>query len=348
MDALGALGFKAPAFATIAGDASGRRYARALEGGRTAVVMLSPLAPRAYCTPEMTVTERREQGYDTSVRRNLYRVDAFTCVADYLHGGGLRVPTIAHADADAHFAILEDLGSMDLRFCFDRGYDELTIYRQCLDMLSTLGRMGAPSAPLVSRGLAWPVLDYDLHALTTEASLFLAHFAPHVAGVTASPAMWSEWNEWCEVLFGRLTGGGIVLRDFHSPNIMLCVGPGGYELGAIDFQDMLVGPRLYDLVSLLEDARRELDPRVKRIVLRAAEELYPDVDDFHAEYATISVQRSLKIIGEFMRYAAMGDGRYMPNVPRVKATLERGLAHPALKGFRDWLLGAGLLTPVGL
>jgi aminoglycoside/choline kinase family phosphotransferase len=146
---------------------------------------------------------------------------------------------------------------------------------------------------------------------------------------------------WAEVLapvVSRQTPGVTVLRDYHAENIMLLGASPRAPQGLIDFQDALVGHPAYDLVSLLQDARRDVDPHLETaMLLHYAEATGGADDDFLADYATLGAQRNAKIVGIFTRLNARdGKPRYLAMIPRVWAALERDLAHPALGPVARW------------
>jgi len=125
-----------------------------------------------------------------------------------------------------------------------------------------------------------------------------------------------------------------VLRDYHAENIMLL--PDG-EQGIIDFQDALIGHPAYDLVSLLQDARREVDPDLEQLMLAYYRDATNASADFDLHYALLGAQRNTKIIGIFTRlWKRDGKERYLSFLPRMWGLLERDLAHPGLIELRNW------------
>jgi len=130
----------------------------------------------------------------------------------------------------------------------------------------------------------------------------------------------------------------MLLRDYHAENIMLLGGKASAPQGLIDFQDALVGHRAYDLVSLLQDARRDVDVSLETAMLvHYAHHAGIGDDDFIADYATLGAQRNAKIVGIFTRLDRRdGKPRYLAMIPRVWAALERDLAHPALQPVARW------------
>jgi len=133
----------------------------------------------------------------------------------------------------------------------------------------------------------------------------------------------------------------LVLRDFHVDNLMRVDDRDGIMCcGLLDFQDAVQGPVSYDLVSLLEDARRDvpetLAQRMKTRYLAAFPAL--DRNAFEASYCVLGAQRSAKIIGIFTRLCLRdGKPQYLAHIPRVWRLLERDLAHPALAPVSQWL-----------
>ena len=125
-----------------------------------------------------------------------------------------------------------------------------------------------------------------------------------------------------------------MLRDYHAENIMLLAG--GHQ-GLIDFQDALVGHPAYDLVSLLQDARRDVTPALERAMLGRYCAQVDAGDDFAADYARLGAQRNAKIVGIFSRlWKRDGKPRYLAFIPRVWSAMERDLEHPALAPVAEW------------
>ena len=142
-------------------------------------------------------------------------------------------------------------------------------------------------------------------------------------------------------------GGGHktwVLRDFHSPNLIwLDERPGTAKVGIIDFQDAVLGPAAYDLVSLLQDARIDVPEQLELALLtryikarRAADETF-DPAGFAELYAIMSAQRNTRLLGTFARLNRRdGKPQYLRHQPRIWTYLNRSLAHPVLAHAREW------------
>jgi aminoglycoside/choline kinase family phosphotransferase len=144
----------------------------------------------------------------------------------------------------------------------------------------------------------------------------------------------AAWEEALKPMLPRQNPGVTVLRDYHAENIMLL--DGGHQ-GLIDFQDALVGHPAYDLVSLLQDARRDVSPELERAMLDRYLSQVDAGEHFEADYARLGAQRNAKIVGIFSRLWKRDDKpRYLAFIPRVWEAMERDLEHPALAPVADW------------
>jgi len=131
----------------------------------------------------------------------------------------------------------------------------------------------------------------------------------------------------------------LLLRDYHKDNLMwLPARPGVMACGLLDFQDAQQGHPSYDLVSLIEDARRDVSPAVHAACLaHYVDETGLDKKDFGTGFALMAAQRHARIIGLFIRLLKR-DGKpdYLPHLPRVWRMFERSLQHEALAPLRAW------------
>ena len=157
-------------------------------------------------------------------------------------------------------------------------------------------------------------------------------------GTSVRQAYIDAWRDVMDV--ARTVPDTLVLRDYHVDNLMVLEGrQGTAACGLLDFQDAVIGPVTYDLVSLLEDARRDVSGAVSMAMLDRYLMAFPDIDRaaFKASYAVMGAQRSAKIIGIFTRLCRRdGKAVYLEHIPRTWRWLEGDLAHPALAGVKDW------------
>ncbi len=174
---------------------------------------------------------------------------------------------------------------------------------------------------------------YDREVLHREAGLFVDWYCPAVGLTVDEPGYRAAWDA---VFDHALTESPVtVLRDYHAENLML-VGA-ERRLGLLDFQDALAGHPAYDLVSLLQDARRDVDPTLEAAMLTRYRTATGAGDDFLAAYHVLGAQRNAKIIGIFTRlWKRDGKPRYPTLCPRVWRYLERDLAQPALAPVARW------------
>ena len=287
----------------LAGDASFRRYFRVLDdaGGRHAVLMDAP--------PEHE------------------DVRPFLAIADHLDAHGLRAPRILARDLARGLLLIEDFGDRRVNpvLAADPALEQ-QVYAQAVDTLAALHRYPLPA-----------VAPYDAAALKREARLFPDWYAP-AAGLTVDStgydAAWAE--AWAGAIARTEAAPVLVLRDYHADNLML-LDDG--DLGLLDFQDALAGHPAYDLVSLLQDARRDVSPELEGAMIDRylAAAVIGDRDTFLADYAVIGAQRHAKVLGIFTRlWKRDGKAHYLVFQPRNWRMMERCLAHPALTGVKAW------------
>ena len=132
----------------------------------------------------------------------------------------------------------------------------------------------------------------------------------------------------------------LALFDFHIDNLMWLKGRSGIQAcGLLDFQDAVVAPVTFDLVSLLEDARRDVPTALAEDLIGHYLAAFPELGegDFRASYCVIGAQRSTRILGTFARLR-LRDAKpgYLLHIPRVWRWLAQDLAHPALAPVKAW------------
>lgn len=243
----------------------------------------------------------------------------FLQVARHLSDIGFRAPRILAEDLDAGLILLEDFGDARMKEVIE-AYPtaEMEIYAQAIDLLAELHSQPAGDLP-----------PYDMAVYQREAGLFPLWYAPAVGLAVDTPSYEQAWTAVLAPIADDLSVS--VLRDYHAENIMLLDGG---SLGLLDFQDALAGHPAYDLVSLLQDARRDVTQDLEEAMI----DRYAARRPFDAAgYAVLGAQRNAKILGIFTRlWKRDGKPRYTQFQPRVWAYLERDLAHPALAPVADW------------
>ena len=318
------------------GDASTRSYARLIQGDGTSILMNSPRRPDGPAIYD-------GKSYSAAVHL-AEDVKPFVAIDNGLRAHGFSAPAIHHADLDSGFLITEDFGSAGV-IEGDPSRPIVERYEAATDMLAELHRKTLPEiAPLAPRA-SYQIPVYDIDAWLVEIGLMPEWYLPD-RGAEISQQQRDEFVTMWRTLLEKPAAAPRtwVMRDFHSPNIIwLGDRTGVLRVGIIDFQDAVLGPAAYDLVSLLQDARIDVPEQLELALLtqyikarRAAEEGF-DAAGFAGLYAIMSAQRNTKLLGIFARLNRRdGKPQYLRHQPRIWTYLNRSLAHPALSRIRDW------------
>ncbi|MBC9246306.1 tRNA (adenosine(37)-N6)-threonylcarbamoyltransferase complex ATPase subunit type 1 TsaE [Paracoccus sp. 11-3] len=276
----------------LAGDASARRYFRLIGDGGSAVLMDDPSGDNAR----------------------------FVAMTHWLRDHDFGAPELLAEDQDAGFLLVQDLGDeLVARVLQETPAAAPMIYARITDFLVALHRHPVPDF----------VSPLDGPTMASQVGLF-AEWYPAAAG--ADPEHAAQIAPLIGQLYAELAADlppVLGLRDFHAENL---IWRGDAPLGLIDYQDAVATHPAYDLVSALQDARRDVAPEIEADSIArylAATEL--DQDRFRAAYALMGAQRNLRIMGIFTRLSQRDDKpRYLDFMPRVWAYITRNLAHPAL------------------
>lgn len=284
----------------LAGDASDRSYDRLMRGEESAILMDAPPG----------------KGDDPA---------DFLAIAKHLCDLTLSAPACLAKDLEHGFLLLEDLGD--------------AIFARLLDKN--------------------PGLENSLYLSATEVLIHLQHAQPAGNLRNLSAQDWAEaacfaldWYRFAitgeridtstfrsaltEVITTHADGRRVmILRDFHAENLIWLPRRGGLaRVGLLDFQLAQLGQPGYDLVSLLQDARREVSRETEAAMQRHFITLTGTTEtEFRPAYAALGAQRALRILGIFARLCLQGGkANYLPLIPRVWQHLHRNLAAPELSG----------------
>jgi len=318
------------------GDASIRSYARLIRDDGVVILMNSPRRPDGPATYD---------GNTYSAAVHLAEdVKPFVAIDHGLRARGLSAPSIHHADLDAGFLITEDFGSEG----FIEGDPPRPIaerYEAAVDVLVALHRESLPEVLPLGPQITYAIPTFDVDAMLVEIGLMLEWYLPD-RGAEPANEMRAEFVTAWRDLLGRAAAmpKTWVMRDFHSPNLIwLDERSGIAKVGIIDFQDAVLGPAAYDLVSLLQDARIDVPEQLELALLtryikarHAADDSF-DTAGFAETYAIMSAQRNTRLLGTFARLNRRdGKPQYLRHQPRIWTYLSRSLAHPVLSGLREW------------
>ncbi|WP_282092799.1 aminoglycoside phosphotransferase family protein [Epibacterium ulvae] len=290
----------------LAGDASNRSYERLQLGATTAVLMDAP----------------PKHGED---------IRPFVKIAQHLVKHGFSAPRILAEDPDNGFLLLEDLGDARFKEVIENDETkELHLYTAATEALIALRNTPLPA------GLA----TYDAHHLTQMCDLAFTHYRTPLWG--SDPALWQLFTETFQPLMEQTTVAPKVLaqRDFHAENLIwLPERSGKANVGLLDFQDAFAGHAAYDLVSLLQDARRDVSPTLERqMITHYIAQTGIEAQSFETAYWRLGVQRNIRIMGVFARLSQQyNKPKYLQFIPRVWRYICRGLDQPALHPIADIL-----------
>lgn len=292
----------------LAGDASNRRYERLHDKARARTAVLMDAPP--------------EKGEDTR---------PFLHIAQHLAEAGLSAPRIFAQDPANGFMVLEDLGDdLFARVALRCPDLEPPLYSAATDVLLALHEAPIPEGispytPQIMADMAGLAYDWYLSAISGEnpeaKACFTAQFLPLLHSTETEPPV-------------------LILRDYHAENLLwLPERDGIAKVGLLDFQDAMAGHPAYDLVSLLQDARRDVAPdSEQQMIARYVRQSAIPHDRFDAAYHILGTQRNLRILGVFARLC-LRDGKpeYIDLIPRVWAHIRADLAHPALASVASHL-----------
>lgn len=279
----------------------------------------------------------------------------FLHIDHILQKAGLSSPRI-FASSDDGFAIIEDFGTHTFTNVLEHSplFDtEIILYNHAIDTLVVLHH-NIPSS------CKDEIPPYDIKALQTELSIFLEWFPllskeyaeQHHAGLShkmplqesenplskdAQEAFLSLWIEHFKSL--QDLPQTLVLRDYHVDNLVLLDRPQPLTCGLLDFQDALWGSPLYDIASLLEDARRDVSPHLISPLIQRYLKHFPDIsqDVFLKHLDILALQRSLKILGIFTRLSKRDHKHhYMIHLPRVYHYVFKHLQKESFHDIKEW------------
>jgi len=291
-------------------DASFRRYFRVFFKDQTLIVMDAP-PQHEDCRP-------------------------FLQVAEILAATGVHVPKVLAQNLDQGFLLLSDLGNKTFLQALNNQMDSANqLYGDAIDALVKL--------QLSQQVEGLP--NYDETLLLKELNLFPDwYIAKHLQKDLSEKQQAVLQSIFMRILQNNLAQPRVLVhRDYHSRNLMV-TSP---NPGIIDFQDAVVGPITYDLVSLFKDAyirwdeERILDWMIRywERARKAGLPVSADFAEFYRDFEWMGVQRHLKILGIFARLNYRdGKTTYLSDMPLVMEYLRK-----ACKRYRELHLLLNLL-----
>ena len=302
-------GFGAAQLDPLPSDASARRYTRLLGGPRPALLMEAP-------PPENT--------------------RPFIAIAGHILGVGLSAPEIIATDPEAGLVLLEDFGDATHAALLDAGAPAPELYAEAAETLAALHEAAPPP------GL--PAWDAAAMARATAAT-FLDWWWPAMMGNAPDDDLRAGLADALHAMLAPFADTqGFVHRDYFPANLMRLEGrAGARRTGLLDFQDAGLGHPAYDLVSLVQDARRDVATAARDAAIERYFAARPGVarEDFTAAMAASAAQRHLRVAALWVRLARRDNkDHYLVHGPRCWRLLAEALEHPATTPLRLWLNAA--------
>ncbi len=326
----------------FAGDASPRVYELVSDSKGDDLVLMDQRAAPAG-PPVWKGKPYRDVAHTTNPT-----VHPFVAIGEALMAKGFATPTILARDLDENFLLLEHLGTGS--FLSDEGEPVEERYCEAAELLADI-HTAQIAQHLKTGAFDWHIPAFDRDALMIETLLALDWYLPYRLGREASDAERAEfitaWDEQFESL--NQTSYGLVLRDYHSPNLIWRSNyEGRQRIGVLDFQDALWGPNAYDLASLAQDARVTLSPEIEEATFsayaaRRSQTGTIDADWLRRECAVMALQRNTKILGIFIRLDKRdGKPSYLAHLPRIEAYVSRTLRGSGLARLSAFYADMGL------
>jgi aminoglycoside/choline kinase family phosphotransferase len=289
----------------LTGDASARKYFRLRKNERSAVLM------------------------DAS--QVLESVAPFIRINQHLRQLGFSVPAILSRSDEKGLLLLEDFGDATFTRLLDNQPEPEKLYTLATDVLIALHKH--------PRAIPKNLRKYHPEKMLEDIELFLEWNTPTIA-----QAGKDEFRTvWREVLpLAHQVPISLLLRDYHVANLMLLPDrPGVRQAGLLDFQDAYQGPITYDLMSLLEDARRDVPEELKEKMAAHYLVHFPTLDRnaFETSMAILAALRHTRVLAIFERLSRReGKHDYKKlHSPRVERLLQRALRHSMLAGVKRWM-----------
>jgi tRNA threonylcarbamoyl adenosine modification protein YjeE len=319
------------------GDASARRYERIETSASTMLLMDMPSRPDGPVV-------RNGKSY-SAIAHLAEGISAVAAINDYLFSLDYSAPAIYEVDIKQGLALIEPFGNNVFGKMIARGDDMEVPMKMAVEVLADMEARDWPTVVPVRGNSSYKLVNFDLDAMLIEVDLLPSWFWSLHKKSEASNEVKAEFSAiWRSLLAGIIPNKPVwTLRDYHSPNLLwLPERKGLRRVGLIDTQDCVLGHPAYDLVSMLQDARVDID-------FKWADELYDhycglrstvgafDAHEFSRAFAILGAQRATKVLGIFARLSKR-DGKhiYLNHIPRVSRYLKRNLAHPDLAILKNW------------
>jgi aminoglycoside/choline kinase family phosphotransferase len=302
---LNGTGWRSAACEPLTGDASVRKYFRLSQDSLTAILMDASAIPQT--------------------------VAPFIEMDGHLLQLGFSAPKILFRDEAHGFLMLEDFGDDTFARLLDGPSEPESLFALATDVLAALHQQG--------RAIPDGLRAYHPDRMLADLDLFLEWCTPKLpeASKVEFRAVWRE-----VLPLAHQVPSSLLLRDYHAANLMLL--PQREEVrraGLLDFQDAYQGPVTYDLMSLLEDARRDVPEAIKEDMVARYLACFPSLDQeaFKTSFAIVAALRHTRVLAIFERLSRFEKKHEYKQLhfARVQDLLHSALRHPVLAGVKRWI-----------
>lgn len=258
------------------------------------------------------------------------KIKEFVELSEFLRSYGVHAPEVYFKDFENNFLLIEDLGNADFGTILNDD-NEAALFKLAVDALLKIYHI--KERPIC-------VKDMNEEVILKDFDLFLDWYMPRSMGKNLSECQRNEFKslitENMEMAFK--SPSALVLWDYHVNNVMM--PPHSEKCAIIDFQDAMWGPSLYDLVSLIEDERRELKPETTQAM---KEYFFSNIsgvsrEDFEDAYAYMALLRHMRVLGRFTTLITVTKKPWYANyIPHALELLKKTLEYPKLAKLKNWL-----------
>ncbi|HJK86215.1 MAG TPA: phosphotransferase [Candidatus Megaira endosymbiont of Nemacystus decipiens] len=261
-------------------------------------------------------------------------IKRFIEIGDYLNKIGLNAPDIYYSDLKLGLILMEDFGNQTINKKLESSNLEQqnVIYKKLIDLLCFLRKELPP--------LLLPKLTDK--TLINELNIFIDYYLPYKYKKSISVAQKEELYKILQEIFSKkhLFSNVISLQDYHVDNIMLLDNKDSLRsLGLLDFQDAKLACPVYDLVSILQDARIKVkQDRANYLLKYYSRQSGDDIENIMTNYNILGMQRNSRILGVFSKkFIADNNKEYLHYIPLVEEYLRFNLKSPIMSKLKNWL-----------
>jgi len=323
--------------APLMGDASARSYELISHASEELLLMNAPALP-----DDPPIKDGKPYSKIAHLAED---VTAFVAIDELIRAKGFAAPLIKAQDLDQGILLIEHFGNEGIIDGQRVPIPER--YKAAIEFLANFHECDFVSDVKLASGENYRIPSYDEEAILIETDLLLQWYAPSQSRSNIcdedSKRFIELWRGYSDLL--KTHQQSLVLRDYHSPNILWRADKTGTaRIGVIDFQDAVLGPCAYDVASLAQDARvdvsEELEAQLINHYVECRTKNNPafDQETFRSSYAIMAAQRATKILGIFIRLNERdGKPAYLKHLPRIEEYIKRSLKHPVLKEYKHWM-----------